>query len=246
MRTWRDLGLAACLIAGCSTSNGGDRAPAAEPAPGGQTMTPTPPTPTPTPTPAPARDLTALARRVHDLGYLELFQRMEYTHVDELWKTSAADLDALVRDASQDHLARFLAAEILFLRSPGYPPADARAVLAPLYAEALVQTGARSGGWGLAGNMWGFLYERDDLGSAGEHVMAIGADMVPALRPLLDNTDVILYEGSQEATLGNSLRYRVKDVAAYFIGRLTKTPVAFHPAPADRDRELAKLAKSLP
>lgn len=191
-------------------------------------------------------DLAGLARKLLDLGFRELFLRMDEDQVDALWRTSAAQLAQLVRDTGQDPQARFLAAEILFRKQPGFPGPDLRPVLAPLYAEAMAQTGQPTGPWRLRVNQWGFLYHNDDVGPVGRHLLALGRDAVPALRPLLDDRDRVRYEGSQEATLGNSLQYRVNDLAAYYIGRLISHPVAFHRDFTARDAEIQRLIQTLP
>lgn len=203
----------------------------------------------PTPPTAPdagGGDLAAVSRKLRSLGFRELFLRMDEDQVDALWRDAPAELAALVRDPGQDLQARFLAAEILFRKQPGFPPADLRAVLAPVYAEALAQTGRQTGAWRLRANQWGLLYQGDDVGPVGRHLLVLGRDAVPALRALLDHREHVLYEGSQEATLGNSLLYRINDIAAYYLGRLVSRPVVFHRALPDRDAEIQRLVEALP
>ncbi len=252
MRSWSIALIAAWLAsatgAGCTGCTGRTTRPATDRHDtGGATDMTTPPPPA-----APdagvtvaAADLPALAKRLEQLGYLELFQRMDTHELDAVWTTSGAALDPLVRAADQPGLARFLAAEILYARAPGYPPADARAALAEVYAAAMTQSG-RTGTWRLAGNLWGLAYVDDDVGTAGAHLLALGRDAIPALRGLLTGTDVIVYEGSEEATIGNDQAYRVKDLAAYYLGRIVGAPVTFQRDPRARDREIAKLERSLP
>jgi hypothetical protein len=181
----------------------------------------------------------AVAKKLVALGYRELFLRDD-AEVDALWRSSADELAALAGDAGQDAQARFLAAEILFARAAGFPPVEMRATLAPVYAAALAGTAGASETWRLRGNQWGLMYRGDSVGSVGKHLLALGADAVAALRPLLGDRGALLYDGSQEATLGNSLEYRIKDAAAYFIGRISGVPVVFHRAAAERDAEIAK------
>jgi hypothetical protein len=188
----------------------------------------------------------AVVKKLLALGYLELFQRMDHDEADALWRDSPAALEALVTSDGQPGLARFLAAEILYLKKPGFPSAAERPALAAIYAEALAQTGRQSGTWNLAGNMWGLTYVSDDVGEAGKHLLGLGTDATAALKPLLANTEGVLYEGSEEATVGNEQLYRVKDLAAYFLGRIHQKPVTFHADWKARDREIDKLAKSLP
>lgn len=198
------------------------------------------------PTTPSADAVSKLAQKLVELGYPALFQRMDHAEADALWRSSPAELDALVRSTTHSHEARFLASEILFLENPGYPPADLRPVLAPLYAEALTHAGRKTGRWHLMGNPWGLTYVNGDIGTLGAHLLALGPDAIAALRPLLGNDEPVAYEGSEDATVGNEQMYRVKDLAAYYLGRLTGKTVAFHADFKARDRELDQLARSLP
>ena len=101
-----------------------------------------------------------------------------------------------------------------------------------------------TGGW-VAGNAWGLLYDLEDVGPSGRHLLALGEAAIPALLGLIDRTEVVLYEGSEEATIGNDRAYRVKDVAAYFVARLSGRPLGFHPDPAARDRAIEVLVAAV-
>lgn len=233
---------------GCACGNSGTPSPKAAPTPASDDATtldtnmPKPPPPTPA---GGNSDLTSLARRLIELGYRALFVAPDRSQLDALWSGAAGELDALARDPGQDHQARFLAAELLFSKQPGFPPADLRPVLAPLYAEALGQTGNLTGRWQLQGNQWGLLHDAGP-GPVGTHLLALGADAVAALRPLLDKDERVLYEGSRDATTGNMRRYRIKDIAAYYISRITGRPLAFHADPIERDRAINELKAGLP
>ncbi|HVV86587.1 MAG TPA: hypothetical protein VHE35_26195 [Kofleriaceae bacterium] len=194
---------------------------------------------------AAAPDVAAVRKRLLALGYRELFLRADTAEVDTL-AADAPALEALVRAPDENAQARFLAAEILFLRAPGFPPAELKAPLAALYAQALAQTSRETGTWKLMANQWGMLYDGNDAGLVGGHLLALGAEAVPALRGLLDDREHVLYEGSRNATTGNDRMYRIKDVAAWYLGRLTGKPVPYHVDLAARDREIAKLVKALP
>jgi hypothetical protein len=93
----------------------------------------------------------------------------------------------------------------------------------------------------VTGNEWGFMYHGGGEGALGTHLLEVGGAAVRHLLPLLDDPANILYEGSQEVMLGDSLRYRVKDAAAYYIGKLTGVPIPFHEAIKDRDAEIEHL-----
>jgi len=130
---------------------------------------------------------------------------------------------------------RFLAAEVLFWKMPGYPPEDDRSPLAPVYAAAL--RAARMG------NPWGLPGELD--GPSGQHVVQLGAPAVADLIPLLGDSRRVPYAGSQDATFGNSYAYRVKDFAAFFIARVRNLPYTVHEDPRARDSEIDELRMAL-
>jgi len=64
-------------------------------------------------------------------------------------------------------------------------------------------------------NSWALLWEVRDEGPLGIRLLMVGDDAIPALRPLLaDERESMRYLGSEEATVGNELHYRIKDYAA--------------------------------
>jgi hypothetical protein len=197
----------------------------------------------------PSGPLKAIIRALTAAGYGGLFMASDGTgRVDAIWRNGQhrTYLEQIVRDRALPDLTRLLASELLYQRSPGYPPLAWRGTLAYLYAQALAITGDPSGPFQISGNQWGFMYRSDaagvrDDGVLAVHLLASGAEAVPHLARLLDDPNPILYEGSQEATLGRRLGYRVKDAAAYFIGRITGVPVRFHENLADRDAEIGAL-----
>jgi hypothetical protein len=191
-------------------------------------------------------DQPAVVRRLLALGYLELFQRADDREATALVRAHAATLHHVIGDPMVDPHARFLAAELLFAHQPGFSPSALGPALADVYARAIGHThGAlATGGW-VAGNAWGLLYDLEDVGPSGRHLLALGEAAIPALLGLIDRTEVVLYEGSEEATIGNDRAYRVKDVAAYFVARLSGRPLGFHPDPAARDRAIEVLVAAV-
>lgn len=179
-----------------------------------------------------------LARRLVDLGYAGLFE-CPGEHLDALWGEPGAPeaLATLALDPEAPELARFLAAEALSRKQSGYPPEEQRRALAPVYAAALARgfTGPANA-WGLPGEVGGL---------AGDHFVALGEGAIPELAALLDNRTRLFYEGSQEATLGNHYRYRVKDLAAFFAGEIRRAPFQVHEDPEARDEEIEGLKSSL-
>ncbi|HEX8114227.1 MAG TPA: hypothetical protein VF516_41140 [Kofleriaceae bacterium] len=149
-------------------------------------------------------------------------------------------LESVLNDPHAAGRARFIAAEVLFAKDFSFIDRTSRDGLARLYAEALVKryTGQA--------NAWGLLWDGNDAGPAGGRFILLGDDAIPALVHLLDDTTVVdWYAGSEEATVGNGYKYRIKDFAAFYLGRITGKPIAFHDEPAARDREIAQLRDTL-
>jgi hypothetical protein len=112
--------------------------------------------------------------------------------------------------------------------------------IADIYANAL-----RHNLTGMA-NSWGLLYEYEDEGPVGSAFLTLGEQSIPALVKLLkDDRAVLKYQGSTEATVGNAYGYRVKDFAAYYLGRILGHPLKYYRDMADRDQQIEGLKKQL-
>ena len=184
-----------------------------------------------------------LARKLTSRAYGEFFVLPAHEQtIERIWADPAnrPALEALTADATQPLAARFLAAEVLFTRDFTFMARVSGAVIADIYAGALEQNLT-----GMA-NSWGLLYEHDDAGPVGIRFVMLGEAAVPALLRLLGNASApLIYDGSKEATVGNAYHYRVKDFAAFYLGRIRRIPVAFHREPAERDQEIARLAQQV-
>lgn len=149
-------------------------------------------------------------------------------------------LQAIVRDRAAPMKARFLACEVLFDKHFTFVPEVGPAAVAEIYAHALAHNLT-----GVA-NSWGLLYEHDDAGPVGIRFVMIGEPAVPALVGLLDDASRPLgYAGGEDATVGNAYGFRVKDFAAFYLGRIKRISVAFHQRLEDRDREISALIQML-
>ena len=198
---------------------------------------------------------TKLSQELMELGYTELFFRMGYENLEKVWEKSenGAQLISLIQDSSQHSYGRFLASEILFHKQPGFISATAAderktltETLGKLYAQALQNRDSKDFNDLIPGNVWGFLYYMDDQGLGGEervgkNLLQIGKGAVVPLMALLSDGEKVGYIGSREATTGNMLNYRVKDVAAYFLGKILDIKVTFHENWEDRDQEIKAL-----
>ena len=168
------------------------------------------------------------------LDYQRLFLSDD-RDLERLWGEAGAPdrLRRLMTDGAAPPAARFLAAEIVARRDPSaFPPASGRDVLAAAYADALART--------VEANPWGMPGELDE--PAGKHLVALGKDALPALRPLLADGRAVTYGGSKEAMVGNDYAYRVKDLAAFFVARILGVSYQVPTDPAARDRNIAALA----
>jgi hypothetical protein len=193
-----------------------------------------------------------IARDLAKAGYSGLFQYGDRSLADSIWQSgeNRLYLEEIVRSSNYSDLTRLLASEVLYAKASGYPPENLGGTLAYLYSQALAMTGDTTGTFQLLGNQWGFMYHTDELGVKddgvlGAHLIETGVKAVPYLTKLLDNPDPIFYEGSQEATLGNSLGYRVKDASAYYISKITGIPVKFYQQITDRDAEIERLKATM-
>ena len=190
-----------------------------------------------------------IAQLLADAGYPGLFLAGDRSRADAAWDGGAnrAELEAVVTDETHDDLTRLLASEVLYAKAPDYPPGGWEGTLAPLYARGLALTGLSDGPPAFSGNEWGFMYAGagDPHGVLGAHLLATGKSAVAPLLALLDDTAPMLYEGSQEATIGNAQRLRVNDAAAYYLGRLTGTPIVLHDDLGERDAEIERLRAAI-
>ena len=136
---------------------------------------------------------------------------------------------------------RFLASEVLFQIDKTYPDNDILVVLGEIYSNTLKRSGISNEVDLLPANAWGLLYEDDDVGFIGKRIIHIGNAAVPYLYELLNNEEGVLYEGSEEATIGNSYQYRIKDIAAFYIAKIKNIPITYYKEFDKRDKEIERL-----
>ncbi|GAA4160168.1 hypothetical protein GCM10022217_23830 [Chryseobacterium ginsenosidimutans] len=192
-----------------------------------------------------------IANQITETNYDRLFFSGNYNLIDSLWKNGENKnvLTEIAESEKYDNHTRLLVSEILFNKEKEYFRTKVFDSLASVYAKAMIFA-TDEGNTRLSGNLWGFMYYSDqnnisDYGILGERLIILGNKVLPYLEKLLDNEDIILYEGSQDATLGNSLKYRVKDTAAYYIGKILKIQVNFFENFERRDAEIERLKSVL-
>lgn len=171
------------------------------------------------------------------LGYHKLFMRLSYDVLEQIWNQPNApdNLITLALDDTADPQARLLASEILFHKDHTFPPHQIRPKLVDIYCEGL-KTASTGNAWVLPDNF---------IGTLGKHLLQFGSLAIEPLYALLDDERIILYEGSVEATTGNRLKVRVKDLSAFFISRLKRIPFALDHDLNTRDQIIHDLKNSL-
>jgi hypothetical protein len=145
------------------------------------------------------------------------------------------DLHKLVQRTAAPMQARFLAAELLFVKQPDFPAAADAAALPEIYAWAVANQPT--------GNLWGL--PGDDDGQAGRHVAKIGEPMVAALVPLFKDDRRLPYGGSIDATAADLWQVRVKDVAAALVSRIHGQEFPKQADKAARDTYIQELESKL-
>lgn len=191
--------------------------------------------------------LPPLEQKIIDLGYRHLFQTDREEMEKDIWKSGAnqAELEQIAYSKESSLRGRFLAAEVLRHFKVEFKP-EYTDLLCEAYVNALKETNMEGYDWnGLNANAWGFLYEHDHTGYVGKQLLLFGEPALPYLTELLDVEGIVLYEGSQEATLGNAYGYRIKDFAAFYISKISDLPIQFYQDIEERDREIERFKKLL-
>lgn len=191
--------------------------------------------------------LPPLEQKIIDIGYQTLFLSGSEVLKKDIWQSgdNQEELEQIAYSKESTLRGRFLAAEVLRHFKVEFKP-EYTDLLSEAYVNALKETSLHDDDWwGLSANAWGFLYEHDHIGYVGKQLLLFGEPALPYLTELLDEERLVLYEGSQEATIGNAYRYRIKDFAAFYISKITHLPIQFYQDTEERDREIERFEKSL-
>lgn len=185
----------------------------------------------------------AFAQKLVDREFGDFFIYPQHDQtIDRVWLEAAPPqlLDQILDDATLSTEAKFLACEVLFKKDVLFLRRHAPEQIAEVYAKALSHDLTRMA------NSWGLLYDYQDEGPVGSAFLTLGQKAVRALVKLLDDGSTHLkYLGSVEATVGNAYGYRVKDFAAYYLGRILGRPLKYYPTLASRDEQINRLKKEL-
>lgn len=169
------------------------------------------------------------------------FYPMHDNTIEKIWQDENNHdlLNKVIEDHSTSTKSKFLACEVLFKKDIHFLQRYEPQMIAEIYAEAL-----KNDYIGFA-NSWGLLYEHDDAGPVGIAFLTIGKQAIPALTELLDNENCPLYIGSEEATIGAMSRFRIKDFAAWYIGKIMENQLTYYPDFDSRDRQIEHLKEQL-
>lgn len=176
----------------------------------------------------------------------EVVQLVEKNPLSELsWPTGKArerlaalpqgkeQLKALAADQTRGYEIRFKALEAFFALGGNLGDAEERRQAAQVYAAAIQKLGEHNP-FELPGAV--------RSGLASRHLIALGQDAVPALRPLLTDQRLLEYEGSEEPTLSRLRAYRVADLAGAILAVILNRPFpAEAVTPKERDEALKRL-----
>ncbi|WP_160127698.1 hypothetical protein [Kordia antarctica] len=189
-----------------------------------------------------------LEKRIRELGYRSLFLTDLEVTDKEIWNFGAneQELKIIAYSEKTSDFSRFLTVELLRHYDVKIN-SKYHSLIAKSYAYALSNSATDNPHFfGVVGNLWGLLYEEDDLGKLGSFYVSLGDKAVLSLSNLLDNkNDKIFYDGSEEATIGNSYQYRVKDFAAFYISKIKNIPITFYQDFDQRDAEIERLKEIL-
>lgn len=157
-----------------------------------------------------------IAKKIKEHGYINIFWQVDDMLLNELWANGSNrnELQKIWQSKAMDLEIRLTAAEILFKKDSLFAGANQKIKisLTRLYTDALNNNGT------INGNIWGLP---GFIGPAGENLFKTDKnESVRLLKLLLKNKQELNYIGSKDATYGNEYRYRVKDVAAFYLSKL--------------------------
>ena len=191
----------------------------------------------------------ALEDHLDTTSYTTLFLYTDQSTLDSIWQDgqSKKALFQIITHPRTYYFTKLKAAEIL-LHYKIFLPEETYPTLAHVYTQALAYSSFEKSNYNnISGNAWGLLYESDHVGILGSRLLLLDTFATLPLINLLNDSDAqILYEGSKEATMGNSYHYRVKDIAAFYLSKIHVIPITFYPKDLKkREEEIEKLWRTI-
>ncbi len=188
-------------------------------------------------------DHKVLAQQLIDFQFGEMFIcPMHDQTINNIWEASeeGALLDKILNDPEVPEKAKYIACVTFFKKDIFFLQRHTKETIARIYASALSENYTGKA------NPWGLLYEHEDEGTEGVAFLVLGETAIESLKPLLEDERINMeYEGSIEATIGNGYRYRVKDFAAHYIGRIRGKPLQYFEGYLQRDQQIELLKMEL-
>ncbi|MBC8756315.1 hypothetical protein H2O64_16695 [Kordia sp. YSTF-M3] len=189
----------------------------------------------------------ALEHELIAIGFKGLFQLYYDNPKNKIWNSGANEekLKNIIEQPNSSLLGSFLAAETLRYYEVKLDKKYTNK-LSEAYVYALEKTNMEDDDFiGISANSWGFLYNNKNAGYLGEKLISYGEITISNLVKLLEIEGKVLYEGSEEATIGNDYQYRIKDFAAFYIAKIKNIPLTFYQDFDERDAEIERLKKIL-
>ncbi|WP_053002437.1 hypothetical protein [Kordia jejudonensis] len=194
------------------------------------------------------KQVELLEEKLLEYNYFDLYQIQDTVISNKVWNNGKQreTLKKVIQSSDTSLKSKFLAATVL-LEFDNKIDTVFYKNLSNVYSYALRHTSEKfDNSMQLNGNLWGFLYEEDDLGELGKQYVSFGNEAIPSLMKLLEDTDnKIFYDGSEGATIGNSYQYRIKDFAAFYISKIKNIPMTFYQDFDKRDAEIERLQELL-
>lgn len=190
--------------------------------------------------------VSALERKIFEMDYQNYLLTGDHEIAESIWQNgnNKNELEWII-ESSTSFFPKLIAAEILAQKGIQIVSRFSQKLL-ETYTNALRDSSQElDTNYRFPGNLWGFINEEDDPGLLGERIIQFGHPMVPFLKRLLNEKGMVLYEGSEEATIGNALQCRIKDFAAYYISKIVHVPFIFHQDKELRDTEIEQLKVKL-
>lgn len=192
-------------------------------------------------------NFTEIEESLIKIGYRNLFSFGNSKQLDSLWANgeNLEKFKNIVESEESTPLGKFLVVELLNSKKIKLDEVSKKE-LGKIYVYALEKSNTDESDFiGIPANSWGFLYNRNDAGYLGKKLISYGEVVIPDLIDLLDVEGKVLYEGSQDATIGNSYQYRIKDFAAFYISKIKNIPMTFYQDLEKRDAEIERLKEFL-
>ncbi len=182
-----------------------------------------------------------------EIGYGKIFNSENSKQLNSLWANgeNLEKFEDIFESEDSTLLGKFLAAETLRYYEIKL---DEKYIdkLSESYVYALEKTNMEEDDFiGIYANSWGFLYNHTDTGHLGKQLISFGESGVHHLVKLLEIKGIVFYQGSQDATIGNSYQYRIKDFAAFNISKIKNIPITFYQDFDKRDAEIERLKEIL-